>query len=635
METSYLQYKEKYLSLKGGTCKSLKPLTVFHLRFGQNDEFLRNEATQREFISTQANVIYRTINFPEEESQLVTEIKGLCDVSQVLIYGRLFDNESVDNRLVQELNKVRSSIIQYSDQPLEEDLQRERKIILETVAVIKKDFQALSEMKMRLEMEKQQLQTESDIQRFLSFVDQLREKGNAYNNQKRISQGVIDTHKQKVLKLKKFRTAKELERKLYSDYNENLARTRNTEIVKKLNIFLQKFAEHPYKNVSLILQSSELEFPLLVKQESSSFHKVVTCFISGNWTSTVFDTLISDRSNIHNGYSFRLVSNTTETTSLEKTWWYKWITSIPICARGRLLQSTGTCWFNATFNSLILVSEIRKLMVENARNFLDLELSERNFDNGRYSLQQLLHTVIQKIYIENIRAKSTDGNFVGVLAARVKGLSEHGDEKYYLRRSSISYGDSFNSKAAIQYVLDTYFEPSITTVLNLIDEKLDEYNRKVVKYNKTKDKKLLDEINSLELERATTEAETKKIYSAINSGSSNQVLETPLEIKKILVICNSIFIGFEPLITTKKFPKDLTINNQKYQLVSSTISINNNHAICGFICSGIPYIYDSNNILTQDDWTQSIMTNYRSVYNSTGDEVFNSSEINYLIYVAI
>jgi hypothetical protein len=54
--------------------------------------------------------------------------------------------------------------------------------------------------------------------------------------------------------------------------------------------------------------------------------------------------------------------------SLHETWWYKYFLDTPYCAYGRLLQSTGTCWCNASINSLFLSEPIVQLLIDSFNN---------------------------------------------------------------------------------------------------------------------------------------------------------------------------------------------------------------------------------------------------------------------------
>ena len=61
--------------------------------------------------------------------------------------------------------------------------------------------------------------------------------------------------------------------------------------------------------------------------------------------------------------------------NLEDTWWYKYYFNIPVCAYGRLSQSSGTCWCNAVINIILLTPVIYELFLE---KFNKLNLEQQN-----------------------------------------------------------------------------------------------------------------------------------------------------------------------------------------------------------------------------------------------------------------
>jgi hypothetical protein len=158
------------------------------------------------------------------------------------------------------------------------------------------------------------------------------------------------------------------------------------------------------------------------------FYKVVNVYQSGSYYKLDGSiALIGDRRTHEfekdgEKYAYRVIPAPPPTSELSQTWWYKWYFNIPPCARGRLTQSTGTCWMNATLNCLLLVNDVSKLLIEEwiKSKSPHKQIQFKDYLSEQYTLKDLLLSTVNNLLISRIKAKPEDGNFVAALAARVK-----------------------------------------------------------------------------------------------------------------------------------------------------------------------------------------------------------------------
>jgi hypothetical protein len=87
-------------------------------------------------------------------------------------------------------------------------------------------------------------------------------------------------------------------------------------------------------------------------------------------------------------------------------------------------------------------------------------------------------------------------------------------------------------------------------------------------------------------------------------------------------------------------PKTLSVHDCKYKLVSCVMNFtddesNIGHAICGYICNDVPYLYDSNNYISNDNWLHLNVTKYFNYCKSKYGLNVTTIVLNFVIYVKI
>jgi hypothetical protein len=355
----------------------------------------------------------------------------------------------------------------------------------------------------------------------------------------------------------------------------------------------------------------------------------------------------------------------------KETWWYHYLMDVPYCGYGRLLQSTGTCWCNASLNALFLTDKIKKLLIESYTlneplNKIADTLTFKDFIDKTpkpNSLRDLLFTMIKLLLINNDKAVKTDNNIIAIIAAKIKGLSESKDEDHYKKSGNIEYGESHDSSEGIRIILNTLLNKDLfINEKTLLDEynskvaefnsklgkyepkkqeydsKVDKYNLKVGEYNlkskntsdkefeKVKDnfQKVKDNFQKVEDEFQKVEDEFQKVKDNFQKVKDEfqKVDDTFKKLKKHIIgedlsekkfvmtnINHNIFIININTLKSLKAVKSIKINGKIYKLEACTLS-NVSHSIAGLHCDDKYYIYDSNNYISYDDWPNGIITNY-------------------------
>lgn len=368
--------------------------------------------------------------------------------------------------------------------------------------------------------------------------------------------------------------------------------------------------------------------------------------------------------------TIRIMNTDSKSTDLTDQWWFKWYFHIHPCANIRLLQSSGTCWVNSAINSLFLVEKIANFIKKRYNKLSDVKKKEyiislKDFNDCNYKLEQILFSLVYNLIINKIKAKTNDGNFIGYLASRIK--CKYKKEKEQDKCKDINYGDGGDSGNAIKIIIKYLLKQKNYLFLDIEQIIYQDYNKLFKKYEKKNKKleKIIDEYNlTIKMNQNN---ETKKIidelkikYDELNLLIEN--LETDL--KKSEEIANSINLFdididnnkiFENIFAKKTPPiiifkgnfnlnikKYISLNEQKYELCSSTIILNisgEEHVISGIICDNISYVYDSNNIFVATKWYngENGLDNYFS--NNDTIEFYGNkikfSKINCIIYIKI
>lgn len=303
-----------------------------------------------------------------------------------------------------------------------------------------------------------------------------------------------------------------------SEYD--LVRQANLGFVDQFNRALATLRDRLYTHTTVILLSFD---DTLYLKKNEYLYKVVTVFPWGTPSCRVMDRTLD--AGDHMCRVVGLTPPTLATDILEETWWYRWYFRVPMCLRGRLTQSSGTCWMNAILNCLLLTDALRPHLFSLVTGWQTEPVPFAEFRHPRHTLKTLLLSTISHILVRRRKAQSTDGDVVGAIASRVKGLYRHDDERYFESSGrGLSYGEGGDSGLGVQIVLEQ---------LNL-----------------------------------THKVRARRVRGAL----------TP--------VADACGIGL--------------------------VIVDRNHAVCGIRCGDRSFVYDSNNIVTEDSWHLGSVINYMS-----------------------
>ena len=326
---------------------------------------------------------------------------------------------------------------------------------------------------------------------------------------------------------------------------------------------------------------------------------------------------ISDFSNKQFDYRIMNTPNN-NAEKIDDTWWFKYYFDTPLCAYGRLLQSSGTCWCNVIINILILCPFIVKILVSKFE--AQGKNSFKSLQKSNPDLKTYLFGFINILLVNKQKAKFEDENVVINLASKIK--CEYEKEitpKENINCNIPSYGDGGDSFFGIRKVFDTILTKNIDYVV------IQKINRIPYIFNNltTGEQSRYDSI-----ENRLKELNSSKTLTWKDVLYDKEVDNTISP--SILLIDYAIFDG-KPKPST-----EITVSGITYTLEASNIDVNKKHAIAGLKCEDKYYIYDSNNFITYSNWNELDYTNYVNLIKENKVEEYykhNNFEIKFLIYI--
>jgi hypothetical protein len=341
-------------------------------------------------------------------------------------------------------------------------------------------------------------------------------------------------------------------------------------------------------------------------------------------------------------FVFRLME-TKYSEILDQTWWFKYYFNIPVCAYGRISQSTGTCWCNVILNICFLTPGISTLLIEKFNN-LDSEYKKyinekykeiNDINNCNDKLKNIIFGIINIILINKKKATTLDGNFISEIAARIKGIAQNNDEFYYKNLDEkLQYGDIFNPLVGFYIFLDTILIKNIDYMhleLYGFGDLTQKYDFLSSIPNGLERDKVIDDINKI---------------NDLFDFTLNLIDKFPDPNKNISIKLSDIIYNLEQINITNlpniiivpvigKCTKEIIyINDTEYKLQSSVINYriettNDFHSVSGLNCNEKYYIYDSNDIISYTKWNNGIYNEYIDMLN----DYYNQNNYNYDFYL--
>jgi hypothetical protein len=211
---------------------------------------------------------------------------------------------------------------------------------------------------------------------------------------------------------------------------------------------------------------------------------------------------------------------------LTEQWWFKLYFAVPPCAKGRLTQTTGTCWFNSTINTLLLTSDIAKKLKEKWNMLsedMKTSISQMSFETyftASASLKSLLWFIVYKVLVEEKKLAVHDGDVSQKVAALVKGKNEGLSQNVV--KSINLYGDEYSSNDGLDVILNEFFPEDKDLVyfnfVNMINRLIEQYKqlqgRQVTKQNSNFNKFFV-EITQIKDDLSKLQNEEKQKYEEL------------------------------------------------------------------------------------------------------------------------
>jgi hypothetical protein len=307
---------------------------------------------------------------------------------------------------------------------------------------------------------------------------------------------------------------------------------------------------------------------------------------------------------------------------LKELWWYKWYNNVPPCASGRLMQISGTCWFNAGLNIVLLSPTLSKFLIMQLYK-LDQETQERfmkddnfnrcfNLENpdATYSIKDMLYLLVYHILIKNKRISYDKGNIAQIMAARIGDLYK--DRQKNNPKDPKKIKKPFTQEEINKKVKEDFYKIDD----NMKDaESGDPGNGMKILLESIIPDDFATHLSGDELITGNNplKRDTKKIDISRDQFAGEEVMKEP---PNILLIDSGTEDKF------KNVPRTINITvegiTEEYILEAATLGVDGVHAIAGLMCNDIPYIYDSNNVIATSDWTDDKYTEYIKAVKEQG-----------------
>ena len=286
------------------------------------------------------------------------------------------------------------------------------------------------------------------------------------------------------------------------------------------------------------------------------------------------------------------------------------------CVFGRLMQYSGTCYFNAAINSIILCDNFRKLFLDIFIQGIDIYLSDddkeyikkrelrvsgcpkKTTDNKLISLLRIMYNVFLKQEVlrrttynntnkDYMRQFAKEGGFAQdvivdyLQSAKINFIDINVNDKSIEFWSSLTFYKLFPSKKYNKYKYS--FDQWETNDLTQFAENM---TCLCINFSSKKNlDRLFDALKRKgEIFFSNDMYQKIDIYKKIEMTINKQIYNPTADKNKIILIKEN-FIFSHIFITILSTDKE-------------------DHQILGFICNGMPKIFDSNGYVFSFDWTK-------------------------------
>ena len=279
------------------------------------------------------------------------------------------------------------------------------------------------------------------------------------------------------------------------------------------------------------------------------------------------------------------------------TWWYRYFTRSLPCARGRVLQFSGTCWFNTVLNTMLLSTPIKQELkqITYSDEFIPYLKQVNSYGEDEYEFTYTTPTEI-----------TLDGD---VPISKVLSHYEELRKSIPLSTFSVPFKAFFYARLQSNLHLDDKNLLSLSKLLNPSTE--DGAHSYLIKN--------LFDILSLPYQYYKIQDENKKDFVPFVLDCLER------STKKFILIGEYMYCGKDSL------PKQVG----EYKLEAAGIN-SSEHAIIGLHCNDIPYMYDSNNVIAESNWPDIDFSGYyekrMEIFNEKIDKGSYMNNFSFLLY---
>ena len=449
----------------------------------------------------------------------------------------------------------------------------------------------------------------------------------------------------------------ELDKNIFSRYTINLENNKNINkhiidnrikidtFYKNLNIYIYNLKQK-YENVKII---NIMDTNALVN--SNKFYKVVNIYIN-NISKKIAKLYFYFTYNIKNCVykKIELLTDDMLFNNILATHWLNTLINTPKVFENRLIQTSSTCWANSVFNSLYLIKDIREELYIKYEEYKKTKSGQfpikfKNLRNPKYvkNIKDILFSIIGNLK-NNIKPNKNNSNYVLVLSAYMKeyldDLRNYPFHYYKFKKYKLKYkpyyslcSASNNNKLRNKLCSNKKYRYDLTKLNQICS--YNEPDTICDKYSKTSDQTygyIYGDYGPLYSYLIVFD-----ILEIIFNIKISAFVPTTLINTNILII----LIGKKSISISSG---DLIIDGNTYELRSCHLS-NKNHTICGIKDRGIYYIFDSNDLWIEEDWSKLLnhknlnsdknLMKYREKFNGLFpyDKLDDKFYPEYLIYV--
>ena len=262
----------------------------------------------------------------------------------------------------------------------------------------------------------------------------------------------------------------------------------------------------------------------------------------------------------------------------EHWWWARWFLSVPHCAFGRLKQTTGTCWFNPCLNALLLSPMLSKMV---AAEFAELP------------------DALKQHYMSRSLVRSCPRGSVLDMVFRVYA-------NVILQRHRPEYGQNVSTPAAMTLV-DAGRGRRGTPQLTKYDDVKDDLLKMAMT---TLCISVFGDVRVMWLQLSPSMPTCEGAFALADAdqlAEADIVVITQLTPYSFPRTTDSIKDHMAFNMLHKPHPSrsigDFSLDAGIIWIVWVEDGEVIPHAAAGLICDGVPYIYDSANTITSDDWS--------------------------------